>query len=69
MRLLDANMRDVSDVEVKQGKNKVPNLLPPEVKNENVASGRLLFLWLGIIGSLLRDINATTLFKAFCEQV
>jgi len=34
MRLLDANMRNVSDVEVKQGKNKVPNLLPPEVRTK-----------------------------------
>ncbi len=48
MRLLDANMRDVSDVEVKQGKNKVPNLLPPEVKmktTNKIMPAALLWLW------------------------
>ena len=49
MRLLDANMRNVSDVEVKQGKNKVPNLLPPEVQTKTrTFKPRRAFLWLGV---------------------
>ena len=62
MRLLDANMRDVSDVEVKQGKNKVPNLLPPEVKTKTMI--RIMpaaLLWPWNYWQLMRDINATTL--------
>eukprot|EP01045_Picozoa_sp_COSAG04_P018991 COSAG04_NODE_1801_length_5550_cov_4.388369_4_plen_70_part_00 len=69
MRLLDANMRDVSDVEVKQGKNKVPNLLPPEVKTKTtikIMPAALLWPW--NYWQLMRDIKRP-LFKAFCEQV